>query len=79
MQDYKVLLHFIHKFAELSEEEFHEFIQPLTLKRQFEKRQVITNVGEVENYFNLITRGLVRKYYLKNGNDILFYTKNLVD
>ncbi|MBL7751986.1 MAG: Crp/Fnr family transcriptional regulator [Chitinophagaceae bacterium] len=70
MQDYKVLLHFINKFTELSDEEFHEFIQPLTVKRQFEKRQVITGIGEVENYFNLITRGLVRKYYKKNKVEV---------
>lgn len=70
MQDYKVLLRFINKFTELSEEEFQQFILPLTQKRSFEKRQVITQIGEVENYFNLITRGLVRKYYLRNKEEV---------
>ncbi len=70
MQDYKVLLWFIHKFTELSEDEFQQFILPVAQRRSFEKKQVITRIGEVENYFNLITRGLVRKYYLRNKEEV---------
>lgn len=70
MEDYKVLLKFVNKFTDLSEEEFRAYILPRLTTRKFDKKQVITPIGEVENYFNIISKGLVRKYYRKNKEEI---------
>lgn len=70
MEDFKVLLKFINKFTNLSEEEFNKDIRPRLTIRSFDKKQVITGIGEVENYFNLISRGLVRKFYKKNREEV---------
>lgn len=61
---------FLHGFIDLSETEFNEWIRPYMELRQFRKKQVITKEGEVENYFNFILKGLVRKYYKKGANEV---------
>ncbi|HZH00839.1 MAG TPA: Crp/Fnr family transcriptional regulator [Flavisolibacter sp.] len=54
---------FLHKFIDLSAEEFESLLQPYFSVRQFDRRKAIIKVGETENYFNFILSGLVRKYY----------------
>jgi CRP-like cAMP-binding protein len=61
---------FLRKFIDLKEEEFNEWIGPYVELRQFRKKQVLTAIGTVEEYFNFIIKGLVRKYYKKDGNEI---------
>jgi len=61
---------FLRKFIDLSEEEFNEWIGPYVELRQFKKKQVLTAIGEVEDYFNFVIKGLVRKYYRKESNEI---------
>ena len=61
---------YLSKFVPLSMEEFERFIQPYITVRSFDKKQVITSAGEVENYMNFIVTGLVRKYYLSGGDEI---------
>lgn len=68
MEEARPLLHFINKFLDLTEEEFSEYIVPHIRVRKFEKKKIITEIGEIENYFNFVSKGLVRKYY-KRGND----------
>jgi CRP-like cAMP-binding protein len=38
--------------------------------RHFDKKKIITHAGEVENYFNFIKKGLVRKYFMKGKEEI---------
>ncbi|MGH2553380.1 MAG: Crp/Fnr family transcriptional regulator [Chitinophagaceae bacterium] len=56
---------YLNKFIELSEKEFRENILPIIRIRKFDKKEIITRAGDVEEYFNFIFKGLVRKYYIK--------------
>ena len=70
MEHVRLFFQFLHKFITLSEEEFDEFIRPNLEVRHFKKKQLITKEGEIENYFNFITKGLARKYYKKGHQEI---------
>ena len=61
---------FLNKFINLDAAEFEEFIEPYIEERKFNKRTVILRESEVENYFNFITHGLVRKFYKKDHEEI---------
>jgi CRP-like cAMP-binding protein len=61
---------YVRKFIELSEEEFRQYVYPYIVIRKFSKRQIITEAGQVENYFNFIVKGLARKYYRKGKEEI---------
>lgn len=70
MDTKKSFLDFLNKFIPISEEEYNELIAPCVIKRHFDKKSIITNAGEIENYMNFIDSGLVRKYYKKENEDI---------
>ena len=70
MENIRLFFQFLHKFVTLSEEEFDEQIRPYVEVRHFRKKQLITKENEIENYFNFITKGLVRKYYKKGIAEI---------
>ena len=61
---------FLHKFIDLSEDEFNETIRPYLQLREFRKKQFISRPGEVENYLNFVSVGLLRKYYKKGPTEI---------
>ena len=58
------------KFIDLSDDEFTNYLLPVIEVRRFDKKELVTRAGEVENYFNFIIKGLVRKYYKKGSNEI---------
>jgi CRP-like cAMP-binding protein len=66
----KTFLEFLNKFIPLTQEEYDTLILPCIIKRKFEKKSVITRTGEIENYLNFVDRGLVRKYYKKENDEI---------
>lgn len=66
----KTFLEFLNKFIPLTQEEYDTLILPCIVKRQFEKKSIITHSGEIENYMNFVDRGLVRKYYKKENDEI---------
>lgn len=70
MSQRKSLFDFLNKFIPLSHDEYNELIVPWTTKRHFDKKTIITAVGEVENYINFIDSGLMRKYYKKADEEI---------
>lgn len=70
MEHVRLFFQFLHKFVTLREDEFDEKIRPYVEVRHFRKKQIITKENEIENYFNFITKGLVRKYYKKNRTEI---------
>ena len=70
MSHQKSLLDFLNKFIPLSIDEYNELIAPCIIKRQFDKKSIITSAGEVENYINFIDSGLVRKYYKKISEEV---------
>lgn len=70
MEDIKLFFQFLHKFVQLEEEEFDQLIRPYIKVRAFKKKELLTRIGEVENYMNFITKGLVRKYYKRDNEEI---------
>lgn len=63
-------LAFLNKFIQLSQEEYDVYLAPYVITRTFDKKEIITQAGEVENYFNFIVKGLARKYFLKGMHEI---------
>jgi CRP-like cAMP-binding protein len=61
---------YLRKFIDVTDEEFERYLVPVIRVRKFGKKEIITRAGEVENYFNFILKGLARKYYRKNHNEI---------
>ncbi len=61
---------YLNKFTDLSESEFNEFLLPISKIRRFAKKEKLIRAGEVEEYFNFIAKGLLRKYYKKGNNEI---------
>jgi CRP-like cAMP-binding protein len=61
---------YVRKFVEVSEDEFTQYIYPFITVRKYSKKQIITEQGQVENYFNFIVKGLARKYYKKAKEEI---------
>jgi len=63
-------LNYLRKFVHITDDEFARCLLPIIKIRRFGKREFLTKTGEVENYFNFIVRGLVRKYYKKTSTEI---------
>lgn len=61
---------YLSKFVPLSEDEFNQYIQPYLSIRRFGKKEILTLVGEVEDYLNFIVEGVARKYYVKDGDEV---------
>ena len=70
MDNTRLFFQFLYKFIDLSEEEFNELIRPYLETRNFKKKQVISEAGVVEEYLNFVVKGLVRKYYRKEREEI---------
>jgi len=61
---------YLTRFTDLTESEFNRFLLPVCKIRRFGKKELLTRAGEVENYFNFISKGLIRKYYKKGVHEI---------
>jgi len=70
MEEIKPFLLFLNKFAPISKEEIQDTLEPLLVVRHFNKKELLSKPGEVDNYLNFIVKGLVRKYYKKGKEDI---------
>ena len=70
MDTVRPFLDYIRKFVDISEPEFRQLIYPYINVRKFQKKQIITETGQVENYFNFIVKGLARKFYKKGKEEI---------
>jgi CRP-like cAMP-binding protein len=70
MYSQTTFLNYLRKFIPLSEAEFNQHLHPIIKERRFEKKQLLSRAGEVEDYFNFILKGLARKYYLKGKEEI---------
>lgn len=66
----KLFLNYLSKFVSVSDDEFEQNFIPIIKVRRFGKKEYIIKAGEVENYFNFVIKGLVRKYYKKVHNEI---------
>ena len=70
MDTVRPFIDYIQKFVDVTEPEFRQMIFPYISVRKFQKKQVITETGQVENYFNFIVKGLARKFYKKGKEEI---------
>jgi CRP-like cAMP-binding protein len=70
MSSRKSFLDFLNKFIPVSQEEYNTLIAPCLVNRSFDKKEIVTRAGEVENYINYIEKGLLRKYYKKGNEEI---------
>ncbi|HEX4876196.1 MAG TPA: Crp/Fnr family transcriptional regulator [Chitinophagaceae bacterium] len=70
MESARLLKDYLSKFIDLRDDEFNLYLLPVIKIRKFEKRELLTRAGEVENYFNFILKGLIRKYYKKGKDEI---------
>jgi len=70
MHSQATFFNYLNKFVDLTEAEFNELLLPVIRERKFEKKQLLTRAGDIENFFNFILKGLVRKYYLKGKEEI---------
>lgn len=61
---------YLRKFFDITDNEFAQYLLPVIKVRKFGKKELVTRAGEIENYFNFITKGLVRKYYKKGNQEI---------
>ncbi|MBI5856889.1 MAG: Crp/Fnr family transcriptional regulator [Sphingobacteriales bacterium] len=70
METAMAFLDYLRKFIDLSEEEFNQQIKPLLSVRSIGKKELLTRAGEIENNIYFITKGLIRKYYLRRNEEI---------
>jgi len=70
MENVQPFVSFLRRFTPMTDEELYRVLLPVIKIRQFRKKEIITRENEIENYFNFITKGLVRKYYRKDNEEI---------
>jgi CRP-like cAMP-binding protein len=70
METTRTFLEYLRKFIDLTDEEFTRFLVPVIKVRRFAKKELLTRAGEIEQHFNFIVKGLVRKYYCRGRHEI---------
>ena len=65
----EVLYNYFQKFVDMTQEEF-DLIAPAFEVRKFDKKTKVVKTGEIEQYFNIIMKGLVRKYLIVKKKEI---------
>jgi CRP-like cAMP-binding protein len=70
MDTTRPFLEYLRKFVSVADDEYLRYILPIAKVRRFGKREIVTRAGDVENHFNFIIKGLVRKYYKKGSHEI---------
>lgn len=63
-------INYLRKFVNITDDEMTRCLLPIVKVRKFGKKEFVTRAGEIENNFNFIIKGLVRKYYKKGNNEI---------
>jgi len=70
MKNQIIFFDFLNKYITLTLSEYEEYFAPIITIRNFSKKEIVTHHGEIENYFNFIVKGLVRKYLKKGKEEI---------
>lgn len=70
METLAPFLNYLRKFVNITDEEFTKCFIPIMKVRRLGKKEFLTRAGDIENHFNFVVKGLVRKYYKKNNHDI---------
>jgi CRP-like cAMP-binding protein len=66
----EMLRQYISAYASLTDEEFAVLADKLAV-REFDRRQLLVRVGEVEEYLSFIVKGLARMYFLKGKIEMI--------
>ena len=66
----KLLREYLSRFIELTEEDLEE-IGNIAELRTYDKKVRLVNVGEQEQYFNFIVKGLARKFFYRGEEEII--------
>jgi CRP-like cAMP-binding protein len=66
----EALKQYISRYVALSNEEF-AFLADKLVIRNFDKKQQLVKVGEIETYLNFIVKGLARKYFYKGKTEVI--------
>jgi len=64
------LRQYVSRYVALTNEEFALLAQMLEI-RNFDKKQQLIKVGEVETCLNFVVKGLVRKYFFKGRTEVI--------
>jgi CRP-like cAMP-binding protein len=70
MQIAEIARKYVSRYIDLSDEEFAFLVQRLEI-RNFEKKEFVTREGQIESYLNFIIKGLVRKYFYKDSEEMI--------
>lgn len=61
---------YLNKFVKLTDDEFNQTFLPHIKVRRLGKKEILIRAGEVENHIYFIIKGLIRKYYKRNNEEI---------
>ncbi len=61
---------YLQRFMPITIDELKELVSYCEI-RQFEKRTILVNEGEVDNYLNMVVKGLVMKYIRVKNTDMI--------
>lgn len=64
-----LLFQFVQKISRISRAEF-DLLTPYFQMRYFDKKTILLQKGDVEDYLNVVVKGLVRKFMKVRGNEI---------
>ena len=67
---FEYMVKYFNRFMPLSNEDLVGLMQ-YTEFRKFDKRQVIVQEGEIDNYLNMVLKGLVMKYMKVRKNNVI--------
>jgi CRP-like cAMP-binding protein len=60
---------YFRRFIDMSREEF-DFIAPYFEIRKFDKKTKVLKIGETDKYFNIIMKGIARKYLMVKKKEV---------
>lgn len=61
---------YLERFMPISREELFDLLQFCEI-RSFERRKIIVHEGEIDNYLNLVVKGLIRKYLVVRKDEVI--------
>ena len=64
------LRQYVSGYATLTDEEFEALAQKVEI-RNFDKKQQVIRIGEIEPYLNFVVKGLARKFFFKGREEIV--------
>lgn len=76
MNKINALKTYLNKFVNLTDAEFDQYLMPILKIREFGKKIALIKAGEIENHFNFIIKGLIRKFYKKGNQEIITQISN---